>query len=192
MLKKALPVVMLVALLAMAFPLVVGAQEGSPPESAARPGMMFGGGFANRGVRRGGWLTGGVSMVDATAEALGMEVADVIAALKDGQTFAQLAQDAGVAPQVIVDVMIDARSAALEQAVAEGRLTQEQAEEMLDRMAEDLPARLESEHAPRGAGNGYALEGARPQDGAGFRGGNGQGWGMRRGSGAGTCLEPEF
>ncbi len=187
MLKKALPVVMLVALLAMAFPLVVGAQEVNPPESAPRAGMMVGGGFANRGVQRGGWLTGGVSMVDATAEALGMEVADVIVALKDGQTFAKLAQDAGVAPQTIVDVMIAARSEALDQAVAEGRLTQEQADEMLDRMAEDLPARLDSEHAPQGAGNGYALEGARPQDGAGFRGGNAQVRGMQRGTCDGDC-----
>ncbi len=187
MLKKALPVVMLVALLAMAFPLVVGAQEGNPPDGAARPGMMVGGGFANRGVRRGGLLTGGVSMVDATAQVTGMEVADVIAALRDGKTFADLAD-----PQAIVDEMIAARSEALAQAVAEGRLTQEQADEMLDRMSADLLERTEAVHTPRGAGNGYALEGARPQDGAGFRGGNGQGRGMRRGSGAGPCLEPEL
>jgi hypothetical protein len=160
MLKKMLPVVVLVGLLTLAFPVFVAAQAGDSPAAAPKMGMTAGSGFANRGAQRGGWLTVGVSMVDAAAEALGMEVADVVAALKEGKTFAKLADEQGVNPQAIVDVMIDSRSEALAQAVADGRLTQEQADEMLARMANDLPERLESEHAPRGAGNGYALEGA--------------------------------
>jgi hypothetical protein len=125
-------------------------------------------------------------MVDATAQAAEpeMEVADVIAALREGRTFADLAE-----PQAIVDAMLAVREEALAQAVTDGHFTQEQADAMLAQMETDLLARTSEDFEPRGAGNGYALNGARPMNGAGFRGGNGQGKGLQRGpvDGTGDC-----
>ncbi|MBN1919697.1 MAG: hypothetical protein JW892_00510 [Anaerolineae bacterium] len=204
MLKKSLPVLLVVGLLALSFPLMVAAQGGQPPATAPRaaqalPGNALQSGMAMRGAQRGGWLTGGVSLVDATAQATGMTVTEVIAALQEGQTYADIAVEAGITPQAIVDVVLEVRAEALAQAVSEGRFTQEQADTMLATMATDLLAQLNAPWEARGATNGAALAGAQPQNGSGYRGGNagarGQGavgtQGVGRGN-AGDCtlLQP--
>ncbi|OQA12284.1 MAG: hypothetical protein BWY63_03771 [Chloroflexi bacterium ADurb.Bin360] len=210
MLKKSLPVLLVVGLLALAFPLMVAAQGGQPPAAAPRaaqaatgntlpgntlPGNALPSGMAMRGAQRGGWLTGGVSLVDATAQATGLTVAEVIAALQEGQTYADIATEAGVSPQAIVDVMLEVRAETLSQAVSEGRLTQEQADAMLATMATDLLAQVNAPWEARGAGSGAALTGAQPQDGSGYRGGNtgtrGRGAAGAQGAGrsnAGDCM----
>jgi len=176
MLKKSLPVLLVVGLLALSFPLMVAAQGGQPPAAAPRAAQAtdspLASGMAMRGAQRGGWLTGGVSLVDATAQVTGLTVAEVIAALQEGQTYADIATEAGVSPQAIVDVMLEVRADALAQAVSEGRLTQEQADAMLATMATDLLAQVNAPWEAKGAGNGAALTGAQPQDGSGYRGGN--------------------
>jgi hypothetical protein len=172
MLKKSLPVLLLVGLLALSFPLMVAAQGGQPPATAPRAAQTTVSGAEMRGAQRGGWLTGGVSLVDATAQATGLTVAEVIAALQGGQTYADIAAEAGVTPQAIVDVVLEVRAEALAQAVSTGRFTQEQADTMLATMATDLLAQLNAPWEARGATNGAALAGAQPQDGSGYRGGN--------------------
>jgi hypothetical protein len=97
--------------------------------------------------------------VGATAEATGLTVGEVVALLQDGQTFAQIAEAQGVDPQAIVDALLAEREAVLEEAVAEGRLTQEQADGMLAEMAEHLPDRLEEEWTPRPFGGGVGRRG---------------------------------
>jgi hypothetical protein len=92
-------------------------------------------------------------LVDATAEATGLTVEEVVAALQEGQTFAQIAEAQGVDPQAIVDVFLAERKAALDQAVADGRLTQEQADQMLEQMAEHVSEQLEQPWAPRPFGD---------------------------------------
>lgn len=190
MLKKAFPVMLVLGVLMLAFPLLVAAQGGQPPAAAPRAGQATTSGAAWRGAQRGGWLTGGVSLVDATAQATGLTTAEVIAALQGGQTYADIAASAGIAPQAIVDVILDVRAAALAQAVADGRFTQEQADTMLATMATDLLAQLSAPWEAKGAGNGYALEGAQPRNGAGYRGGNVQGRGQQRGAASVNCLNP--
>lgn len=172
MLKKSLPVLLVVGLLALSFPLMVAAQGGQPPATAPRAAQAASSGMAMRGAQRGGWLTGGVSLVDATAQATGLTATEVIAALQEGQTYADIAAEAGVTPQAIVDVMLEVRADALAQAVSEGRLTQEQADTMLATMATDLLAQLNAPWEARGMTNGATLAGAQPQDGSGYRGGN--------------------
>lgn len=188
MLKKVLSLVLVLGVLMLAFPLAVAAQGGKPPVTALRTAPAPTGGAAGRGAQRGGWLTGGVSLVDATAQATGLTVVEVIAALRSGQTYADIAASAGIAPQAIVDVILEVRAAALAQAVSEGRFTQEQVDTMLATMATELLAQLRAPWEAKGAGNGYALEGAQPQNGAGYRGGSVQGRGQSRGTGA--CLKP--
>jgi len=118
----------------------------------------------------------GFSLVDATAEATGLTVDEVIAALQEGQTFAQIAEEQGVDLQAIVDAFLADRQAALEQAVADGRLTQEQADEMLAEMTEHVSEHLEETWTPRAFGGGRmgrngAQGGAQPGTGTGLRGG---------------------
>ncbi len=199
MVKKSLPVLLVVGLLAMAFPLMIAAQGGQPPAAAPRAAQATTSGMTMRGAQRGGWLTGGVSLVDATSQATGLTVAEVIAALQEGQTYADIAAEAGVSPQAIVDVMLEVRAETLAQAVSEGRLSQEQADAMLATMAADLLAQLNAPWEARGATNGVTLAGAQPQNGSGYRGGNararGRGAAGAQGAGQGnagdcTLLQP--
>jgi len=187
MVKKGLLMVVVVSLLALALPTLVAAQGGRPPAQAPRTNAGAGTGSAAawRGAQQGGWLTGGVSLVEATAEATGMAAVDVVAALQSGQTYAALAAQAGVTLQDIVNVVLAVRAEALAQAVATGRFTQEQADTMLAQMATDLLDRLNAPWTAQGAGNGYRLDGTQPLDGSGYRGGNGA-----AGKGAGRTDRP--
>jgi hypothetical protein len=104
----------------------------------SRPGMM--GGWYGPGMR-GGYYGGGWmadyrdEMHAAVAEALGLSVEELDAAMAEGQTMWQIAEEQGVDPEVIRDAMQDAREEAINQAVADGVLTQEQADWMLGRIA---------------------------------------------------------
>jgi len=91
----------------------------------------------------------GASLMDAVAKASDMSVDEVAAALEGGQTPIQLLRSRGVDAQAVVDLFLAGRRTALEEAVAEGRLTPEQAEQMLTNMADHLLARLEQPWTPR-------------------------------------------
>ncbi len=183
MLKKSLPIMLLVGLLVLVFPLVVAAQGGRPPVTGPRFGLEAAGDMAWQGAQRGGWHAGSFSLTDATAQVTGLTVEEVIAALQDGQTFADIAASAGVTSQVIADVLLEARAEALTQAVSDGRFTQEQADTMLETMSTHLLERLDTAWEPRGPDSGYALNGVRPQNGGGMEPGRG----LHRGAGAGDC-----
>ncbi len=95
-------------------------------------------------------------LVKITAEVTGLSEDEVIAALEDGQTLAEIAEGAGVEPQEIVDAAIAEAESRLQEAVDEGRLTEERMDEMLERLAEELPERLEEPWQPGGPmGGGF-------------------------------------
>ena len=169
--KKGLLVVLAVGLLSLAVPIMVAAKGGQSPAQAPRTneGTIMNSDSALFGAQRGGWLTGGISMVDAVAVLTGMEVADVVAELQSGKTYADLAK-----AQSIVDVMLAARSEALAQAVADGRFTQEQADTMLAQMATDLMDQVNAPWMAQGVGNSTQFDGTQPLDGSGFRGNGAQ------------------
>ena len=108
------------------------------------------------GRTSGGWGWGrrGFSLVDAAAEATGLTEDEVIAALQEGQTFAQIAEAQGVDSQALVDAFLADREAALEQAVADGWLTQEQADWMLAEMTEHVSERVTQPWTPHSSGAG--------------------------------------
>ncbi|MFQ3631384.1 hypothetical protein [Roseiflexus sp.] len=68
------------------------------------------------------------SMLDAAAQKLGMTTADLITQLRSGQTLAQVAQSAGIAEQDVINAALAAARTQLDQAVANGSLTQAQAD----------------------------------------------------------------
>lgn len=89
------------------------------------------------------------------AEELGMTVDELRTALQDGQTIAQVAEAEGVELQTLVDALVASQLERLDQAVADGRLTQAQADQIAAGAEERITAML----------NG---------DGRGFRGPLGQ------------------
>ncbi|MCS6841743.1 MAG: hypothetical protein NZ699_07570 [Roseiflexus sp.] len=68
------------------------------------------------------------AMLDAAAQKLGMTATDLISQLRSGQTLAQIAQSKGVAEQDVINAALAAAKTQLDQAVANGSLTQTQAD----------------------------------------------------------------
>jgi len=109
----------------------------------------FGGVFSDEAPMRGR-----TSLVGATAEVTGLSDEEVIAALNEGQTFADIAEGAGVDPQEIVDAAVAEHEARLQAAVDAGRLTNEQMEQMFEDVREHVTDELDETHEPRLFGGG--------------------------------------
>jgi uncharacterized protein (DUF433 family) len=101
------------------------------------------GGFGKPGGPRGGMFWGGAPF-DVLAEALGMTVDEVRQALADGQTVADLATAQGVALEDIAHALATAQAERLQQAVDNGRLTQEDADAKIAEMEANILEHLES------------------------------------------------
>ncbi|MFN2225877.1 MAG: hypothetical protein ACK2UY_06210 [Anaerolineae bacterium] len=114
---------------------------------------FFGG--HGRGGMRGGFMAGGESvLLTVAAEQLGMTQEDLVAALQDGSTIADLAAEKGVELQDIVDAYVAQKGEDLAAAVEEGRITQEQADAMLEHLSEEVLERLQGEYSFGGPGLG--------------------------------------
>ena len=117
-------------------------------EEGFGPGMM-GFGRGKRGCfgnRMGGWV--GSENHDVLAEQLGMTADELQAELQAGKTITELAEEKGVDLQAN---RIEAMKEQIQQAVEDGRMTQEQADWMLDG--------LEQGFAPMKRGFGHARGG---------------------------------
>jgi len=152
---KIIGLVALVALLVtVAGATVAFAGDPQPPASPSAP--MFGPaeGRGERGGRGFDLSVGheGTSLMTVAAEQLGMTVEELVAELRDGKTIAQVAEEKGVSLDSIIDAYLAPRAEALEQAVADGRITQEQADRMLANMREMVESRLNAAFTPRGEG----------------------------------------
>lgn len=77
--------------------------------------------------------------LQVSADTIGISVEDLTAALREGSSVADVAEANGVDPATVVEAIVDAGTEAVNRAVADGRLTQEQA----DRILEALPERAE-------------------------------------------------
>jgi hypothetical protein len=92
-------------------------------------GMGMGKGFRGHGRPMHGW---GTSFFSVAAEQLGMSQSDLMAALREGKTIADVAAEQGVDAQSLVDAYLAQLTEKLNEAVEEGRLTQKQADWMLE------------------------------------------------------------
>jgi hypothetical protein len=70
---------------------------------------------------------------------LGMTDDEIHAARLAGQSLVQIAADKGVTEEALVTAILNAKKADLDQAVAEGKLTQAQADLMYQRMQTQVP-----------------------------------------------------
>jgi hypothetical protein len=122
------------------------AQQGNPAGPSSGYGMM-GGGYGMMGGR-GGMMGGGAGMmggnygpmhtymVSAFAEELGLTAEEVQSRIETGETMWEIALSQGLTEEQIASLMTNAHSKALEQAVAAGVLTQEQADWMYEHMSQ--------------------------------------------------------
>jgi uncharacterized protein YidB (DUF937 family) len=77
--------------------------------------------------------------VGVVTDTLGVSRQDLRAAVQGGQTISEYATSLGKDPQTVVDALTSAANSKLDQLVADGRITQERADTMKDK----LPARID-------------------------------------------------
>jgi hypothetical protein len=133
--------VLLVALIALGVAGFAYAQDGAPPA----PDYPYGpGGMGWRG-HHGGWNRGGAwgagdhgpmheYMIEAFAQALDMDAEELESLLDGGKTMWEVAEVGGLSYEEFGELMIEARTKAIEQMVADGLVDQGWAEWMLGRM----------------------------------------------------------
>jgi len=114
--------------------------EAMPPQGAGGPGMGHGGGPAGS---------------EAAATALGITIEELRAAIEQGQTIAQVAAASGIDVQTVIDAMVAEHAARLDESVAAGELTQEEADQKLS----DATTRITDE-----VNNGRPQPGTPPAD----------------------------
>ncbi len=98
-----------------------------------------------------------VDRLAVAAQALGISADELRSALQGGKSIAQVAQERNVDVQKVIDALVAAKTAAIDKAVADGRITQARADE---RKA-GLPAQIKAEvertglRGPGGRGKGW-------------------------------------
>lgn len=114
-----------------------------------------GSGFMQRGGPRGMHRDGGRGGFSPTvvAKALGISEDELRTAQQDGKTIADLASEKGVALDTIIDAIIADETTRLDQAVTDGKITQEQADQRLSDLKSNLPDML-SQTPPANLGPG--------------------------------------
>lgn len=137
------------------------------------------------GIRMGEAIRGaGARLVDVLAGLTGLSTDAIAAERAEGNSIADIAEANGVATETVVDAALDARKELLDAKVADGTITQEQADLAYDRMTERVTDRVTTDEIgrPSWAGQGRG-QGAGQGQGGGMMGGQGQ-----RGQGAcGAC-----
>jgi polyhydroxyalkanoate synthesis regulator phasin len=115
-------------------------------EAMPRGGGGHGPGFLHKGL-------------DTVADALGLSEDELRAALQDGQSIADIAAERGVDVQTVIDALVADAQARLAEEVAEGDLTQEQADARLSRLTEAVTAMVNGERPAMGEGRGGRFRG---------------------------------
>jgi hypothetical protein len=107
-------------------------------------------GMGMRGMGRGfdkfgpGMFGRGDNLVSLAADALDLSLTDLLTELQDGKTIADVAGEKGVDTQVIIDAYTAQLKENLDEAVTEGRITQNQADYQLEQAVERVTQQLEN------------------------------------------------
>lgn len=120
---------------------VVETLMANAPERDGRGGR--GGHDGPRGGRGGHGL-------DAAATALGLSADELRTELRDGSTLAEVAAEQGVAVQAVIDAMVAELEAHLDEHVANGKLTQEEADAKLAKATEKITDLVNNGRPSRG------------------------------------------
>jgi hypothetical protein len=88
-------------------------------------------------------MPGGDSLLSVAADELGMTLTELLTELEADKSIADVAAEKGIDTQVIVDAYLAQVREKVDEAVAEGRITQKQADYQLQRAEERVTARLD-------------------------------------------------
>ncbi|HET9496512.1 MAG TPA: hypothetical protein VFR15_19970 [Chloroflexia bacterium] len=144
------------------------ATQGNPPAAnqGYGPGMMAGrsqqGMMGGRGMHGGmmggqGMMGSENSLIAVTAEQLNITVEELIAELDGTNSIAQVAAAHNVSVDTIVNAFLAPRIERLNEAVASGRITQEQADQMIATMRTNVTTHINEVWTPRGPGQGQGF-----------------------------------
>ena len=114
-----------------------------------------------RGDCRGGGPRGAGHLIDTIAEALEMEPGDIAAQVQDGSTLAEIIEANGGDLEAITAELIDGQTEHINQAVVDGMLTQEEADEKLADLETHIDELLNGEFEVREGGRGRGPRGPR-------------------------------
>ena len=105
------------------------------------------------GWGRGGPLHGGVEVLE---EVLGLSSDEIQAGLDDGKTLADLAEEQGVAVDDVADALVAQATERIDEAVADGKIDEDRAEQAKERLEEMIDRAVEAEPFDLGRGIGRA------------------------------------
>jgi polyhydroxyalkanoate synthesis regulator phasin len=115
---------------------------------------LLSGEFELRGSGRGWGPGDGGHVIDTVADALELDPADVITQVQDGATLAEIIEANGGDLAAITAELVAAQTEHINQAVEDGRLTQEEADEKLADLETHIDEFLNGEFEARGPGHG--------------------------------------
>lgn len=104
----------------------------------------LGKGFGAFGLGKGHMFGPVDNLASIAAEKLGMKLTELLTELQDGKSIADVAKEKGVDTQVIVDAYLAQIKENLDEAVAEGRITQKQADYQLEQMEQRVTDQLDN------------------------------------------------
>jgi len=89
---------------------------------------------------------------DVVSSLLGMTSEEIYTARSTGKTLSDLAVEKGITDQQLIDAITEGRTDAVNQAVADGRITQDQADWMLEKMETIVPLMIDNPFGHGGMG----------------------------------------
>ncbi|GAB4287440.1 MAG: hypothetical protein Kow0067_12380 [Coriobacteriia bacterium] len=112
----------------------------------------------------------GARLIDIVADLTGLSTDEIAAERADGNSLADIAEANGVESDEVVSEALDVRKQLLDERVADGTLTQEQADLMLETMTERLGERIETDEVGPPSWGGPGRGGMRGGQGFGGQG----------------------
>lgn len=88
--------------------------------------------------------------METAAEALGLTTDELKDQLRDGKTLAEIAEAQGVDRQTLIDTLVTAATERIDQAVADGKMTQERADKAKAKLPEVITKIVDGEFRHRG------------------------------------------
>ena len=103
-------------------------KDAKPAANAGKPGKGPAGREGPRQIVKG--------MVETAADAIHIAPADLVAALESGKSVADVAKENNVDPATVVQAIVDAGNAKIDQAVKDGKITQDGADKMKSHLSD--------------------------------------------------------
>ena len=101
----------------------------------------------------------------SVAETLDMTPREILQEIRKGQSLTEIGQAKGVSPEELKSVILSAADSKLDQIVADGKITQEQADKIMTRLTDNIDKLLDWKS--EGSGRGLLGRGMRMEWGAG-------------------------